>query len=699
MTSSDDRSPGTNSSPKELRSGTPFALSKENDFVTAKEKRERLMPFQLNLYARKGLLAGGNGFSVALHESERLLCIGADRRGQSAVTSLVGVIAVFAEGSSVAALCADGTLHLHGRSPEETEFASRLVTVHRVALGKRHIAVLMGNGSVRIGGRAHRGGAAFADWKDITDITAGADFTAGLCADGRVFVAGGSYLMRERVSRWSNMVSIVADPEENILYGIDIDGELHATRRLLPGMSAWKKLVQISVWGGQLCAVTASGQLLSTLRLPPELTEGKSYVAVAVGEKHILALNRDGRLTAYGDNRYGQCETSPLGRMFERYEEFTVRRRDSISAPRDIGQAIRTRAAEAARFNKMFACSERLSACITAYGRALTSPAFTDCKTWQDIYRLSCGNTHVLGLRTDGCVLADGNGNDGCCHVSEWRNVREIVAGSYHSLGVTYDGSVYFCGSNEHGQGDVSEWHSIRKVSTTDTYTVGLTHDGRLLLAGLPPFDQQLLLRIDAPVADVVATATHILCRYEDGRAFATLPPDPFTGRTQCDNAVFTWQGISAIAANGDISVGLCHGGTVSASGVDPQTLSELSSWQGMVSVDCGSGYVVGLDYDGRLHIAGTPAVTRECRTDLTDIYESSGTPMYRSFADAERWQDIIAFVCAPTHLLALNRDGQVLACGSDSDGQCSVTTHFTLFRDARSLWGYGSYRSSDETR
>ncbi len=677
----------------------PYALSRDNASTAVEKKRERLRPFQLNLYAKKGLLACGEGFSMVLHESERLLCIGADRRGQSALTALSHVTAVVAEGEGVAALCADGTVHVIGRSSAEEAFAARLASAHRISLGKRHMAVLMGNGTVLVGGHPHDGVETMTDWKDITDIAAGANFTAGLSSDGQVFLAGGSWLMRDRVSRWSNMVSIVADPESNTLYGIDLEGELHATRRLPDGVCAWKKLVQVSAVGKRLCAVTSSGQLLSTVCLStPASAEDATYVAVSVGKHHIIALCRDGKLAAWGDNRYGQCRVGSLGTAFAVCEAFSARRRERIADSLGSEYAFRTRAAEAERFAGYLACSERLSACINAFGRTLTSPAFTSCKHWQDVQRLSCGNTHILGLCTNGRVLADGNKGEGCLDVDAWENIREIAAGSYHSVGVTFDGNVCFCGSNEHGQGDVTAWRNIRQVSTTDTYTVGVTFDGQVLVAGLPPFDQQLLTRIHAPVVHVVATDTHVLCLCEDGRAFATQPPDPDTGRTQEDDTVRTWQGIAAIAADAGVSVGLCFGGTVCASGVNDEIRAALSSWHGIVSLDCGSGYVAGLDADGHLHIAGTPTIIGECRTDSADIYASAGTPMYKSFADATEWQDIIAFLCAPAHLLAINRDGQVLACGSDSDGQCSMTTHFTLFRDARTLAGYGRNRVASDS-
>ncbi len=744
-----------------------LAKAKESDTtnqaVEADKRRDHLASIQISLRARKGLLACGTGFTAVLHESDRLLYLGSNRCGEASLGACRDVVAVVAAGDSAVALTADGQVSVRGRSASETEFATQIAGVRAVAIGRRHMAVLMVDGRVRVGGHLPRGHESVAEWSDITDVACGSNFTAGLCADGHVMMAGGTWLMRDSVSRWENMAGIVADPVNNTLYGIGEGGVLYATRRLPAVVQTWEKLVQISASGRRLCAVTSSGTLLSTLVLPPDVATGKSYIAVSVGRTHLAALSRDGKIIACGDNRYGQCNTDTLGRMFTEQGTFTARRRTRVSERQENAYAFRIRAAEAARFAGQLACSERVSACVNAYRRVLTQPSFSESKLWQEVRRVACGNAHILALRTDGRVLADGNRDEGCCDVSDWENMREIVAGAYHSLGVTFDGRVRFAGSNEYGQCDVSRWKNLRTVRTTDTYTVGLTTDGQVLVAGTPPFDPQGLSQIDTPITDVRITNTHMLCLLKDGRVFATWPTvtgvriqetaeadalpapidtEPVTSRNEEKNILskirtkwkdkvqakvrqvrqagqvrqaeqvrqketekisdfsdgFTgWREIASIAAYGDISVGLRYGGTVCAVGISPQMQAEIAAWRGIVAIGCGSDYIVGLGHDGHLHVAGAPALTKDCHTAARGSYSEAATPMYSSFEVAEHWQDIIAFACAPTHLLALNRDGQVLACGSDSDGQCSVTTHFTLFRDARSLSGYGQYRLEEE--
>ncbi|MBQ9151550.1 MAG: hypothetical protein IJX72_04810, partial [Clostridia bacterium] len=59
---------------------------------------------------------------------------------------------------------------------------------------------------------------------------------------------------------------------------------------------------------------------------------------------------------------------------------------------------------------------------------------------------------------------------------------------------------------------------------------------------------------------------------------------------------------------------------------------------------------------------------------------------------ETQHWQDVMALQCGRDHAVALTRNGQMLSCGNDGDGQCSATAQFTLFRDARQLYGYGQY-------
>lgn len=660
-----------------------------------------LQRFQENILARKGLVSCGDGFTVALHTCGRPLYAGTNRLGQASDTSARELISLCAKGGSVLALRENGTVYSIGRSGAEVSFLEGIASARLVDGTEHYVVVLLANGKLLVGGDAPHASREIAEWPTVLDVACGKDFIAGLTADGRVILAGGSRMMRYIVSTWTGVAGIFSDLQGKALYALTAEGKLLGTRSIPLRARDWRNLTFVASSGRRLCAVTAAGQLLSTRKLPTDMAS-KSFVTCSVGEQHTVAVTRDGEVLAFGDDSFGQCRTAGMGRVFDQFEEFVAYRRDCSVRMEQSAQIYQQRRAEVASFAGRMSCGKRLTACVTVRGHALASAGVLGNKSWSDVCQISCGNAHILALTDDGCVLAEGNavGNNGrdCCFVQDWQNVRFVTAGAYHSLGVTHDGRVYFCGDNQHGQGDVEEWSSIRLVRTTDTYTVGLTYEGHLLIAGLPPFDPLLLEPFNGQIEDVVATSTHILCRLSDGRAVATLPPDPGTGRTDLDPVVSSWCHVADVAAGEGISVALCYGGSVRVSGGDAAMREEIVSWRETVSVSCGGTYVVGLGMDGRLHIAGAPMLARKCHTDGARAHVMADAPVQTPYAESANWQDILAVACGPSHLIALNRDGQILACGSDSDGQCSSTAHFTLFRDAHSQETYGKSRRAEKT-
>ena len=77
-----------------------------------------------------------------------------------------------------------------------------------------------------------------------------------------------------------------------------------------------------------------------------------------------------------------------------------------------------------------------------------------------------CGDSHTVGLRADGRVLAAGYNEDGQCNVGNWRNVIAIACDSYHTVGLRADGTVVATGKNSDGQCGVSGWKLFYTLDT-----------------------------------------------------------------------------------------------------------------------------------------------------------------------------------------------------------------------------------------
>ena len=79
---------------------------------------------------------------------------------------------------------------------------------------------------------------------------------------------------------------------------------------------------------------------------------------------------------------------------------------------------------------------------------------------WADIIQISGGMGYLLGLQSDGTVVAAGwQSEEAWQNVSLWRDIMDIASGDKHSVGLTQDGMVLAEGNDKFGQCDVSIWN------------------------------------------------------------------------------------------------------------------------------------------------------------------------------------------------------------------------------------------------
>lgn len=104
-----------------------------------------------------------------------------------------------------------------------------------------------------------------------------------------------------------------------------------------------------------------------------------------------------------------------------------------------------------------------------------------DPNIWKNIVQISFGGGHLVGLKSDGTVVAAGDNDHGQCNVSDWNDIVHISAGSTHTVGVKADGTVIAVGENDAGQCDVFGWTNVERVSAGVRHTVGLGRDGNVV--------------------------------------------------------------------------------------------------------------------------------------------------------------------------------------------------------------------------
>lgn len=197
-----------------------------------------------------------------------------------------------------------------------------------------------------------------------------------------------------------------------------------------------------------------------------------------------------------------------------------------------------------------------------------------DLTIWNDLVDIAAGEQFVVGLKSDGTVIADGHNGDGQLNVTNWKNVIDIDAGSRftvgltenkellftgfcssqikdyekhkeewkdvvsisasggekggigkgHTVGLKSDNTLVAVGDNTYGQcdfNDTEKWSDIIKVTTGDWYTVGLKSNGTVVMTGenfqgYKYIDEEILKKYDN-IVDIAAGYGQTILLTEDG--------------------------------------------------------------------------------------------------------------------------------------------------------------------------------------
>jgi alpha-tubulin suppressor-like RCC1 family protein len=105
---------------------------------------------------------------------------------------------------------------------------------------------------------------------------------------------------------------------------------------------------------------------------------------------------------------------------------------------------------------------------------------------WKDIVAISAGTRTILGLKSDGTVVATGDNTNGQCNVINWKDITAVSAGTYFSAGLKNDGTVIISDNayEELNMQDVENWKDIVAISAGTKHLVGLKSDGTVVAVG-----------------------------------------------------------------------------------------------------------------------------------------------------------------------------------------------------------------------
>lgn len=237
-----------------------------------------------------------------------------------------------------------------------------------------------------------------------------------------------------------------------------------------------------------------------------------------------------------------------------------------------------------------FAVGDTYSLYVENDGTLTVKGQFNPAQTFSDVVQVSAFGSHAVGLKSDGTVVSSASSED----LSSWEKVTMVAAGKLHTAVLMSDGTVACTG--EEAACAVRDWKNIKAVYAGSGITIGID---------------------------------------EEGTVFTSPSTTPGNGE----------KGIKTAAAGNDQLILVRTDGTAVSYGLNGAEAVDVSAWQNISSVTCGSGIAAGV-------------------TSLHTIY-AAGSEAYQSTCAA--WADIRYADMNNSTLAAVDGSGRVFGIGENS--------------------------------
>ncbi len=226
----------------------------------------------------------------------------------------------------------------------------------------------------------------------------------------------------------------------------------------------------------------------------------RDIISVAAGRYHTVGLKSDGTVVAVGHNEDGQCDVGSW--------------RDIVAISAGYWHTVGLKS----------------DGTVVAVGRS--EHGQLDVDTWRGVVSVAGGNSCTLGLMSDGTVVGTGmvyafNKNVGkysitydiSYDVSQWRNIVAVSGGGYHVVGLKSDGTVVAAGDTYYSGCDVGAWRDVVAVSAGLMDTVGVMSDGTVVATDSVGGALSKIYSMRDIVA--VSAYSHAVCLDSNGRVYA----------------------------------------------------------------------------------------------------------------------------------------------------------------------------------
>lgn len=105
-------------------------------------------------------------------------------------------------------------------------------------------------------------------------------------------------------------------------------------------------------------------------------------------------------------------------------------------------------------------------------------------ENWNNVIAISGTWGHLVGLKSDGSVVAWGKNDCGECNVKDWNDIISIGTGIGFTAGLKSDGTVLLAGDII-GKESLEQWRDIIAISAGEESVLGLKSDGSVVGTGV----------------------------------------------------------------------------------------------------------------------------------------------------------------------------------------------------------------------
>ena len=181
-----------------------------------------------------------------------------------------------------------------------------------ISTGCSHIAYIENN-EIKIDGNTSSNRASTWNWNDIIKVYAGSDNTAAINSNNLPMATGYNVFNKNIFRGWTDIKSLSLSP--NFTAGLTANGKVYVTdylkEKLADENEDFEDIIQISSGAQHIVALSKNGRVITAgynIYGQMDTKSWKNIIQIASSTKNTVGLTRYGKVVATGNNLYGQCD-------------------------------------------------------------------------------------------------------------------------------------------------------------------------------------------------------------------------------------------------------------------------------------------------------------------------------------------------------------------------------------------------------